>query len=713
LHLTKASALSRNSLSSFNLSSYDEEGKDYINLILTEIDPINGTGNSLDNILTGNEANNILDGLGGNDTLYGRGGNDTLYGRGGSDSMFGGTGDDTYYVDDPGDRVIERKDAGTDTVNTSISYALSDNVEKLILLEGTNAINGTGNDESNTITGNSAGNVLDGKAGSDTLFGGAGNDTLFGGAGSDSLYGDGGNDALYGDADDDFLVGGAGNDLIDGGDGFDTVSYETTVVAFEPPYGVNVNIDENRGYQTPGSYIYSDPLSTIVIGFNPTLSAPIAAGTALDRLGNRDTLRNLERIIGSSLDDVLIGNNKDNTIQGLAGNDIFIGNAGDDTLDGGDGIDTVSYRLDSGAVIVNLAQNSAVDGFGGTDKLLNIENVLGSDKDDYITGNIQVNWLFGGNGKDIIESGGGNDVVYGEGGNDSLFGEKGNDKLIGGSGADLLNGGDGFDIASYTDAIAGVIANLSNPQTNTGDAQGDTYLSIEYLEGSQFADVLVGNGKNNYIWGLGGDDYLDGLGGNAILEGGVGNDTYRIDNLGTQIIEYLNQGTADTVNASIDYTLGAYSYLENLNLLEGTAARNGTGNELGNIITGNSANNILNGADGDDRLIGERGADILTGGNGRDIFAYTNITDAGDMIMDFTVGSDKIEIKDILKKYGYSGSQPLNDGYLSVRQVNAGLTSLQIDLDGFGNAFRPVPFVLLKNVQANSLDINSFTSFTV
>jgi Ca2+-binding RTX toxin-like protein len=272
-------------------------------------------------------------------------------------------------------------------------------------------------------------------------------------------------------------------------------------------------------------------------------------------------------------------------------------------------------------------------------------------------------------------------------------------------------------------ALAGIVANISNTQVNTGDALGDIFISIENLEGSQYGDILIGDSQNNYLWGLDGNDYLDGLGGSDFLAGGLGDDTYKLDNLATTIVESFNQGK-DLVNATIDYALGAN--LENLNLLEGTLAFNGSGNELNNVINGNSANNFLNGGagndflngyfgtdtliggDGDDWLFGGKGNDTLTGGSGNDTFVYSDITDAGDMIIDFTVGSDKIILTDVLRKSGYAGSNPIGDGYLNIRQVNAGLTSIQIDPDGFGKAFRPAPLLLMKNVQASSLNLNSF-----
>lgn len=140
---------------------------------LTSIENLIGSNYS-DNF-KGNSKTNILNGGAGNDTLNGGPEADTLR---------GGTGNDIYFVDNAGDIVTEPADGGADTVNSSVSYMLSNNVENLILT-GALAINGTGNNLNNAILGNSAANVLNGGAGNDKLDGGIGTNTLTGGSGRD------------------------------------------------------------------------------------------------------------------------------------------------------------------------------------------------------------------------------------------------------------------------------------------------------------------------------------------------------------------------------------------------------------------------------------------------------------------------------------------------------------------------------------------------
>ncbi|MDD1466718.1 hypothetical protein MEO43_15775, partial [Dolichospermum sp. ST_sed5] len=100
-----------------------------------------------------------------------------LTGGAGADTLIGGVGNDSYYVDNAADSIIENANEGTDRVFTTITYTLAPTLENLTL-QGTTAINGTGNDLNNSITGNAAANVITGGAGADTLIGGLGNDNL-------------------------------------------------------------------------------------------------------------------------------------------------------------------------------------------------------------------------------------------------------------------------------------------------------------------------------------------------------------------------------------------------------------------------------------------------------------------------------------------------------------------------------------------------------
>lgn len=135
-------------------------------------------------IKSGTSGSDVLMGTAGSDTLIGLGGNDTLDGLGGNDRLEGGTGNDSYYVDQPGDVVVERAGEGTDLVNSWVSHTLSADVENLFLRGGAE-IGGTGHGGANSLTGNDVPNRLGGGGGNDRLTGRGGGDTLTGGSGND------------------------------------------------------------------------------------------------------------------------------------------------------------------------------------------------------------------------------------------------------------------------------------------------------------------------------------------------------------------------------------------------------------------------------------------------------------------------------------------------------------------------------------------------
>jgi Ca2+-binding RTX toxin-like protein len=353
----------------------------------------------IDDVEIGTTGNDAIDGLNGNDAIQGLAGNDILDGGDGNDVLDGGGGDDTLTGGKDND--ILYGSFGNDTL-----------------------AGGNGED---SLDGGAGDDVVDGGNSRDELLGGSGDDTLTGGNAEDRLEGGAGNDDLAGDDDNDTLDGGAGNDTLDGGAGRDRASYESATA------GVTVRLSVTGPQGTGGAGV--------------------------------DTLVDIEDLVGSRFDDLLIGNDLANILTGGAGDDTLTGGAGDDTLNGGAGNDTLNGLL-------------------------------------------------------------GDDTLHGGTDDDTLRGGLGSDTLEGGAGDDTLNGGAGRDTASYESATDDVTVRLSvaGPQ-GTGGAGVDTLVDIENLLGSAFDDLLIGNDRANVLTGAAGDDTLRGGLGDDTLEGGAGNDT--------------------------------------------------------------------------------------------------------------------------------------------------------------------------------------------
>ena len=202
-----------------------------------------------------------------------------------------------------------------------------------------------------------------------------------------------------------------------------------------------------------------------------------------------------------------------------------------------------------------------------------------------------------------------------------------------------------------------------------GTAAGDLITPLATVAGQ----ALPTDGGDT-LQGLAGDDTLDGGAGADRLEGGAGSDHFYVDNAGDQVIEGVAAGT-DRVWTSITYTLTAN--VERLNQL-GSAAIDGTGNELANVIYGNTGANILSGlagddqllgGSGDDTLLGGAGADRLTGGAGADDYVLAHGEANGDTIVDFAAG-------DVIRLTGYAAGS-------TVTQV-AGSTTDWVITNGVG-----------------------------
>jgi len=421
--------------------------------------PINGT-NGNDNLI----------GTSANDTLNGFSGNDTLNGDAGIDTLIGGLGNDIYVVDTTTDIITEGANAGTDTIQSSVTYTIASltNVENLTLT-GT-AISGTGNVLNNIITGNNANNTLNGGAGKDTLIGGAGDDTYIvdstdiiteganggtdtiqssltytianltnvenltltgtaisgtGNAGDNILTGNSANNILNGGSGNDNLNGGAGKDTLIGGAGNDTYIVDSTDIISEGANGGTDTIESSVTYT----------IATLINIENLTLT-----GTA-DINGTGNVLSNI--ITGNIANNILDGGAGNDNLNGGAGNDILIGGAGNDILIGGadDDIYVVDSTTDTITEDVEGGTDTIESSFTYTiEDIANVENLTltgtadidgtGNAENNVITGNIANNTLNGGDGDDILDGGDGDDILTGGLGSNNLFGGEGNDQFV-------------------------------------------------------------------------------------------------------------------------------------------------------------------------------------------------------------------------------------------------------------------------------------------
>ncbi|MGQ0672838.1 MAG: M10 family metallopeptidase C-terminal domain-containing protein [Hyphomicrobium sp.] len=508
---------------------------------------------------------------------------------------------------------------------STIGNTLTDNVSIAFGATIENAMGGFGND---TIRGNGVANQLMGGDGNDLLIGGGGVDTLYGGNGNDRLYGySNTSGGLLGEffGTTDTLNGGAGNDYLDGGKG------------------------------------------------NDILNGDAGDDTLHGRDGN-DTMR------GGAGNDLMFGGDGNDTMRGGFGDDTLEGGAGADVIDGhGDqifldpvfaafrigpnllidngGIDKVSYASAAGAVTVNLQNTALNTGDAAGDTYFSIEAFELSNFSDQFVGTAGADSVWGGGGNDTMRGLDGSDGLRGGGGNDVLIGGYGDDTLMGGVGGDVLNGfgeepvivfnaartvstlandisiwggNGGIDTASYADAAVGVTVNLQNLALNTGDAAGDSYISIEAFQLSEFSDSYTANGLlsndtvragsgNDTVSGLGGHDWLSGENGADTLNGGTGNDTL------------LGGANGDRLNGDAD----------------------------NDVLDGGLANDRLDGGDGNDTMIGGLGADTMRGGAGFDTFRFATTQDSfvstsvvrpinsADRITDFTRGEDLIDLSAI------------------------------------------------------------------
>jgi Ca2+-binding RTX toxin-like protein len=234
--------------------------------------------------------------------------------------------------------------------------------------------------------------------------------------------------------------------------------------------------------------------------------------------------------------------------------------------------------------------------------------------------------------------------------------------MIGGAGNDIYVVDSASDIVTEAASAGTDTVQSSATYTLSANVENLTLTGTSEIDaiGNALANILKGNTGDNVLVGGGGGDTLDGGEGEDVMMGGTGNDTYIIDNIGDVVAEKRLAGI-DTIKSSITYTLSAN--IENLTLT-GTAAINGTGNTLSNVLTGNSAANTLNGGAGNDLIIGGAGKDTLTGSTGVDKFIYASVSDSSagstvrDVITDFQGSTgERIDLFAIDAFTGATGNQ--------------------------------------------------------
>lgn len=354
---------------------------------------------------------------------------------------------------------------------------------------------------------------------------------------------------------------------------------------------------------------------------------------------------------------------------------------------------------------------------------------IGSEGNDTYTGTEFADTIGGNGGADVLAGGAGDDVLDGGTGADKMSGGAGNDSFTVDDAGDRVieTADEGTDSvkASVSFSLSANVENLTLTGSAVIDGAGNGLANT--ITGNDAANRLAGGAGDDVLKGGGGADWLDGGTGDDRMTGGTGDDTYVVDSTGDSVVEDAGAGH-DTVRSSITSTLGAN--LEDLKLLAGSGAIDGTGNGLANTITGNNGANTLSGLGGSDELIGGKGTDtllggggvdilkggaghdvltggaardVLYGGGGKDTFLFTSLSDSfqgkgatRDLIADFQQGKDVIDLSGLDADSTTKGAQDFTfigaarfsgeAGELSFKITESGKTLLRGDIDGDGKA---------------------------
>ncbi|NER96177.1 MAG: calcium-binding protein [Symploca sp. SIO1B1] len=689
-------------------------------------------GSNFNDLIIGNADPNILGGLDGNDTLRGGGSDDFLIGNAGADLLDGGNGNDSvsYATSEEGVSVnLEQNTA-------SGGDAQGDVFQSIENLEGSRfADTLVGDAVDNVLSGLSGNDSLDGRGGNDRLIGGTGTNTLNGGTGSDTasyrnyakiaesddsntdeivsptegigvfaslaegvgragadtedIVSDDGtlrlsddltdtfesienlegsiyDDTLIGDAGDNILSGLAGSDFLDGGEGRDTASY----IASEEAVFINLEAQ--------------------------TASGGDAEGDTLRNIENLEGSQQADELIGDAANNVLSGSDGNDTLNGSAGNDTLNGDAGDDyliggsgngwpsdILNGGEGNDTASYFNATSGVAASLLQKNGWAGDATGDQFDSIENLKGSNFDDFLVGDNGNNILIGLQGNDNLDGGLGNDTLIGDEGNDTLWGNNGNDSLEGGLNNDILRGGMGNDTLDGGEGNDTLEGGLDNDILKGGE--GNNRLDA----GQGNNTVTAGDGNNTIFAGPGNDVITVGHGNNDIRVG-EGDNTITVGNGDNLIYGGANVDIINAGNGNNEIFAGEGDNLiivgDGNNLIYGGAGKD-------RIVTG-AGDDIIRAAGGNNYIDAGAGNNTIYSGSNNDQFVLTSGSGASQIIQ-FDVGKDLLGLTEGLTFEQLSITQGSNGNEFFTEISIAGSNDLLTTLNW---------------VQADAITASSFTA---
>ncbi|MBI2732967.1 MAG: hypothetical protein HYX44_06630 [Aquabacterium sp.] len=613
----------------------------------------------------------------------------SLITAGAVNAMTGTTADDTYTVDNSLDTVSEQANGGTDTVFTSVTYALPDNVENLTAT-GTLNINLIGNALDNRLTGNAGNNIFNGwdntwwashayagaPSNSDTMIGGAGDDTYF----ITPFYGS--NCTIIenpGEGIDTAMVLTYDYALADNVENLTLLKTDT----FEIDQGTGKNIRRN---------ITGNALANVIDASAAIVETKLDGGGGADTMtgsgygdtfvvdNQNDTI--LEQESGRGIDlvessvsynlapfvewltltgsnaTIGTGNDQANQIDGSlnGASNTLIGGKGDDTYIV-DANDSVVEAADGGTDTVVIAYGFQIDVNVDPNRYLNVEKwalsdnmayakLIGDTGNNVLIGNRYGNELLGGDGDDDLFDGPGTlldrsgAVQSYQTDSDQLFGGAGNDRLtvVSREGVDLLDGGTGNDTIQLfgygsSEVVFGrgyqvdTVTAYARNTTQWVQFNADTAASdLVYTRSGADLHMAIAGTSDALIWS---NFYVDDT--SATLSGNF---------------SYVQFSDNAQLSASqIDWRIRH----DNQNAID----------PAGSVLIGSNASDSIQGGDGNDLLIGDAGTDTLIGGLGADTMAggrnddHYVVDDQADLVIEAAYADDFNSFDEIESSVSY------------------------------------------------------------